>query len=215
MSRHRGKRVAVPEPGHAAAPHQVFVLQDFLPYRLSALAEVVSAVFARRYEERFGLSIPEWRVLAVLGESSPRSTQQVIDRTGMDRVRVSRAVIRLSDKGLLQRHPHPDDQRAQMLSLSRAGREVHERIVPLAQDMQSTLAGALSEAERVELDRVLTTLQARARDMAGPGDEPPAGSEPAAPPARGHRRSSRQDAGSSVEPASSGNAAARASRKGA
>jgi DNA-binding MarR family transcriptional regulator len=206
MPRQRPRNVGTPRPDQPAAPPRPFALQDFLPYRLSALAEVVSAVFAQRYQERFGLSIPEWRVMAVLGESSPRSTQQVIDRTGMDRVRVSRAVIRLSDKRLLQRHPHPEDQRAQMLSLSRAGREVHGRIVPLAQDMQARLAGALSEAERAELDRVLAVLLARARDMADPGD---------APPTPGRRGRARLEAASSTRAAPSGTAAARAGRKDA
>jgi hypothetical protein len=76
-----------------------------LPLRCSCLtgsvvAEVVSRLFAARYEPRFGLMIPEWRILAVIGESGAQTTQQVIDRTRMDRVRVSRAVNRLSDKRL-------------------------------------------------------------------------------------------------------------------
>lgn len=141
------------------------VLRDFLPYRISVVAEAVSHLFATRYEQRFGLSIPEWRVMAVVGEGAPQTTQQVIARTGMDRVRVSRAVIRLADKGLLERAALPHDQRAQVLSLSRRGREVYGRIVPLAREMQAELAGALSEAERAQLDRILLKLARRAEEM--------------------------------------------------
>lgn len=166
MPHHRMKRVTATAPDQAVEPQPSLVLQDYLPYRLSALAEVVSGVFAKRYEERFGLSIPEWRVMAVVGEGPPQSTQQVIDRTGMDRVRVSRAVIRLADKGLLQRHPHPSDQRAQMLSLLPGGREIHGRIVPLAHDMQVRLASVLSDGERAQLDCILEKLLQQARDMA-------------------------------------------------
>ncbi len=143
------------------------VLREFLPYRISVVAEAVSHVFASRYEERFGLSIPEWRVMAVVGEDSPQSTQQVIERTEMDRVRVSRAVIRLADKGLLERQVHPRDHRAQLLQLSRAGRAIYDEIVPLAREMQARLAEALTEEERAQLDGILVKLAARAKEMAG------------------------------------------------
>lgn len=206
MPRRRGKDVAELGPGHVAASQQAFVLQDFLPYRLSVLAETVSAIFARRYEERFGLSIPEWRVMAVLGEASPRSTQQVIDRTGMDRVRVSRAVIRLSDKGLLHRHPQANDQRAHMLSLSPGGRKMHGRIVPLAQDMQCRLAGALSAVERTRFERILAKLLAEASDMVGPH-------RVAAPPP-GRRRAGKHERAPLTKMTSSGKSVSAATRKG-
>jgi DNA-binding MarR family transcriptional regulator len=154
----------VMEEDEAAPP---LILRDFLPYRISVVAEAVSRLFAARYEQRFGLSIPEWRVMAVLGEGAPQSTQAVIGRTGMDRVRVSRAVIRLADKGLLDRAAHPRDQRAQMLSLSRRGRAVYDEIVPLAREMQARLADALTEAERGQLDRILAKLARRTEEMGG------------------------------------------------
>jgi DNA-binding MarR family transcriptional regulator len=143
------------------------VLRDFLPYRISVVAEAVSTLFATRYEERFGVSIPEWRVMAVVGEGGQQTTQQVIARTGMDRVRVSRAVIRLADKGLLDRSPQPNDARAQRLALSRRGRAIYDQIVPLARGMQADLADALTEAERAQLDRILTKLAGRAAEMRG------------------------------------------------
>lgn len=143
------------------------ILQDFLPYRLSAVTEAVSSLFATRYQERFGLSIPEWRVVAVVGQHGSLSTQQVIEHTGMDRVRVSRAVIRLADKGLLDRRPHPQDQRAQMLRLSRQGRAVYRQIVPLARDLQTALAAALTEAEQRQLGAILEKIGRRTRQLAG------------------------------------------------
>src|SRR5690348_7588077 len=80
-------------------------LAQFLPYQLSILAESVSRAFARHYAQRFGITIPEWRLIAVLGESGPQTTKAVIARTRMDRVNVSRAAIRLEDKGLIVRSP--------------------------------------------------------------------------------------------------------------
>jgi DNA-binding MarR family transcriptional regulator len=141
-------------------------LWEFLPYRLSVASEKVSQLFAARYAERFGLAIPEWRVLAILGEAAtPCSTQEVIRRTAMDRVRVSRAVIRLADRGLIARRPVPGDQRAQRLALSAKGRAMYAQIVPLAQALQAELAGALSAAEQATLVALLERLGARAEAL--------------------------------------------------
>ncbi len=137
-------------------------LAAFLPYRLSIVSEVVSRVFSAHYGERFGLSIGEWRVMAVLGENGPLPTQGVIERTQMDRVRVSRAVIRLADKGLVLRRAQPGDQRAQVLALSAAGAATYQDIVPLALALQAQLVALLSEDEAAVLERLLTKLEAGA-----------------------------------------------------
>lgn len=156
------------KPDAEAAP---LILQEFLPYRLSVVTEGVSSLFATRYQERFGLSIPEWRVVAVTGQQGTPTTQEVIERTGMDRVRVSRAVIRLADKGLLDRLAHPRDQRAQILRLTRKGRDVYAKIVPLARALQASLASALSEAEQRQLSAILEKIGTRTRElMAEDGD---------------------------------------------
>jgi len=157
----------MPSPRRTTAPPATppLVLHEFLPYRISVVSEAVSNLFAVRYEERFGLTIPEWRVMAVVGENIVQSTQQVIERTGMDRVRVSRAVIRLADKGLLDRRVHPRDHRAQVLQLTRAGQAIYTQIVPLAQEMQAALAAALTAEELRQFDIILTKVGQRAREM--------------------------------------------------
>jgi DNA-binding MarR family transcriptional regulator len=146
-------------------PDDPLILQDFLPYRLSVVTEAVSSLFAMQYQERFGLSIPEWRVVAVVGQHGTLSTQQVIEHTAMDRVRVSRAVIRLADKGVLDRRPHPQDQRAQLLQLSRQGRAVYAQIVPLALDLQAALSTALTAAEQQQLGTILEKIGRRTREL--------------------------------------------------
>ncbi|WP_376095843.1 MarR family winged helix-turn-helix transcriptional regulator [Roseomonas sp. CCTCC AB2023176] len=146
---------------------QPLILGDFLPYRLSVVTEAVSRLFAQRYEERFGLSIPEWRVMAVVGEAPPRATQEVIERTGMDRVKVSRAAIRLADKGLLARQADPADARAHLLSLTEQGEATYRAIVPLARDLHAALAAGLTEEEQAALDRILGKIGERARALSG------------------------------------------------
>ena len=144
------KEIAIAE---CQANHETpLILGEFLPYRLSVLAESVSRAFAQHYERRFGISIPEWRVVAVLGERSPSSTQEVIGRTRMDRVKVSRAAIRLEDKGLIARTPVPGDQRAHNLRLSRRGLVMYRQIVPIAHALQGELLRALGGKEGREFD---------------------------------------------------------------
>ena len=127
----------------------------------------MSRAFAERYEAEFGLSIPEWRVMAVLGEGEPLLTQAVIARTGMDRVKVSRAVIRLADKGLIRRDPHPEDGRAQVLSLAPPGLALYGRILPRAHALQAELAEVLAPAEIAALGDMLDLLHRRAARLLG------------------------------------------------
>lgn len=134
-------------------------LGGFLPYRLSVLAESVSRAFAAHYGRRFGVTIPEWRVMAVLGEHSPQTTQEVIRRTSMDRVKVSRAAIRLQDKGLIARTSQPGDQRAHDLSLTQRGLAMYQQIVPIAHALQAELVQALRSDEVRAFDAVLDKLQ--------------------------------------------------------
>lgn len=150
-------------------------LAEFLPYRLSVAGETVSRAFADRYEAEFDLSIPEWRVMAILGEGAPLTTQEVIARTEMDRVKVSRAVIRLAAKELIARAPYPGDQRAQVLRLAPRGLALYRRIVPRARALQAELAEALTDEERRALDTILHKLHRRAARLMGreePGSAP-------------------------------------------
>ncbi|TPG49528.1 MarR family transcriptional regulator [Roseomonas nepalensis] len=151
-------------PKPAPAPLR---LAEFLPYRLSVAGETVSRAFADRYEAEFGLSIPEWRVMAILGEGTSLTTQAVIARTEMDRVKVSRAVIRLAAKDFVARAPHPEDQRAQVLRLAPRGLALYRRIVPRARALQAELAEALTEEERHALDAILHKLHRRAARLLG------------------------------------------------
>jgi DNA-binding MarR family transcriptional regulator len=169
----RYKRCAITTPkSPPPKPAGPLRLAEFLPYRVSVAAESVSRAFAERYEAEFGLSIPEWRVMAILGEGEALSTQvlstqAVIARTEMDRVKVSRAVIRLAEKGLVSRAPHPEDQRAQILRLSARGAALYRRIVPRAHALQAELAEVLSPAEIAALMGMLDRLHRRAASLLG------------------------------------------------
>jgi DNA-binding MarR family transcriptional regulator len=138
------------------------VLADFLPYRFSILSERLSRAFGERYGRAFGLSVPEWRVMAVLGERTQCSTKEVIVQTEMDRVKVSRAVTRLVDMALVNQTPLPEDQRAHMLSLTQRGLGIYHQIIPIAHKLQAEFVAVLDPQEMRALETILTKLNSSA-----------------------------------------------------
>jgi DNA-binding MarR family transcriptional regulator len=158
-------------------------LDRFLPYRLSVLTNLVSGTIAGAYQRRLGLSIPEWRVLAVLARYPGLSAAEVAARTRMDAVAVSRAVARLLAAGRLRRTTSRDDRRRSVLSVSATGAAVYRKVAPIALGYERELLAALEPDERAALERVLDLLTTRAQALA---ETTVAGQ--VAPPRRGRSR---------------------------
>lgn len=126
-----------------------FDLDEFLPYRLAVAAARVSRGFAERYRTEFGISIPEWRVLAHLSAAGgPVSVREIHARADMDKSKVSRAAARLELAGHVAKAENPADRRLVELTLTDAGRALVARIVPVALAYQADLMARLGpEAE--------------------------------------------------------------------
>lgn len=142
------------------------ILEEFLPYRLAILSHSVSQSIASIYEKRFGVSIPEWRVIAIVGRFPDLSAVEVAERTVMDKVAVSRAVTKLIRSGVVDRQFADADRRRSILNLSEKGREVHNEIAPLALQMEADLMADLDDTEREVLDRVINKLYAKSQKFA-------------------------------------------------
>ncbi len=140
-------------------------LDDYLPYRLSVAANAVSRLVARAYEYRFGLSVPQWRLMAVLGEASPLTPQTLCGRTVMDKVTVMRAARGLLQRRLVRRLPNAEDGRSHRLVLTPAGRRMYAQIAPLALAYEARLVQGLARAEVVQLERCLRCLQVTASGL--------------------------------------------------
>jgi DNA-binding MarR family transcriptional regulator len=160
-------RTETPAP---ETPSGDFQLDDFLPYRLSVAANRVSRMFARRFAEMFGLSIPEWRVLAILGRVGTASPSAVGEMAAMDKVKVSRAAASLVARGLLRQTQDPDDGRARILRLTRKGTSAYHGAVPLARQMEGEISAGLSRAEWATLHKALNRLLLHVEALHGPDD---------------------------------------------
>lgn len=140
--------------------HAPLELERFLPYRLSILSNRVSQAIARTYQDRFDLSMTEWRVMAVLAryDSDGLSAREVASRTEMDKVAVSRALTRLVAARRVARKTHAGDKRRSVLRLSAAGWKVHDAIAPLAREHERTMVAKLTVDEQRALESILDKL---------------------------------------------------------
>ena len=142
-------------------------LADFMPYRMSVTTNAVSDLIAGEYRARFGLKIPEWRVMAVLGNSGGLTQRELVGETLMDKVAVNRACKVLEQRGLVARSPNARDGRSHHLELTPPGRAMFEQIMPLALGMERRLFAALDGDETAALKAALGKLLDRARTMTG------------------------------------------------
>jgi DNA-binding MarR family transcriptional regulator len=146
---------------------EAFRLEDFLPYRLSVAANRVSRLCARRYSDSHGLSIPEWRVLAMVGRFGTLSPSAVGEWTAMDKVKVSRAAASLVARGMLRQAQDPQDGRGRLLRLTRKGTSVYDSMVPLACELEGQLSEGMSRSEWSSLLKALEKLSAHAQGFEG------------------------------------------------
>jgi len=144
------------------------ILEEFLPYRLAVLSNTVSTTVARAYDKRFSVSIPEWRVIAILGRFPGLSAVEVAERTMMDKVAVSRAVTKLVKNGRIDRQFADADKRRSILNLSEDGKQLHDEIANLALQFERDLLEGFSDDELVELNKTMERLMARARLIGNP-----------------------------------------------
>jgi DNA-binding MarR family transcriptional regulator len=137
-------------------------LTDFLPYLLSITSNAVSDRIADQYRAQFGLKIPEWRVMAVLGDLGAQTQRALVEATRMDKVAVNRACKVLEDRALLARWPNAADGRSHHLELTGAGLAVYGEIMPIALAMEAQMFSALSAAERSLFKDLLQRIRAQA-----------------------------------------------------
>jgi DNA-binding MarR family transcriptional regulator len=142
-------------------------LDAYLPYRLSAASNAVSGLIARAYQDRFGLTIPQWRLICVLAEDGGLTQGQLVSRTLMDKVTVSRAAQGLLKRHLVGRSDHHADGRSHVLTLTAEGAGLYAEIAPLALAYEAALIAGLAPDEVALLKRLLARLQSAAGHLAG------------------------------------------------
>ncbi|MBV6305192.1 MarR family winged helix-turn-helix transcriptional regulator [Candidimonas humi] len=133
-------------------------LDGWLPYSFSVLANRVSSCLFDMYSQQYGLSVPGWRIMAVLGIHQPLSAKEVAQYTAMDQVSVSRAINQMAKLGLITRRVDKADRRKVALTLNSKGEAARAEIVPIALALERAIVKALTEQERVALGSMMEKL---------------------------------------------------------
>jgi len=162
-----------PTPSRTSRKRTALKLDGYLPFRLAVASAWVSKLISKTYEQKFGLTIPQWRVIAILGDEGPMSQQQMAQRSIMDKIATHRAASALKEKGILST-TDAQDRRFKILELTNYGRKVFEDVAPLALELEKELLKLARVSDIRNLERDLLELEAAARhlyeEMEQPGE---------------------------------------------
>jgi DNA-binding MarR family transcriptional regulator len=136
--------------------------RDHVPYLLGAIANILSSGGARLYQEAFGISLAEWRLMWVLRRETPLTAVRAAEIMGVDKGAVSRALSGLERRGLATVTAHPTDRRQRTIWLSEAGVALHGQVNLVAQERERQLFSAFTAEELHMLRQLLRRLHAHA-----------------------------------------------------
>ena len=148
-------------PGEAA----LLKLEDFLPHKLNVLSSLVSQALTRVYGQRYGIGIPEWRVLVTLGQHGVMTGKAIGAHTHMHKTKVSRAVAQLEQRKFVARRANRADLREAFLSLTPSGRAIYDEAAPIALDFTNRLSEVVAPSDRAAFDRAMRQLTERSAEL--------------------------------------------------
>jgi len=151
--------IAARPAANTTNPTPTLLLTNFTPFRLNRLAEGVSDHLAEVYKQKFGLEIPEWRVIATVGPMWSCTAQHIADTARMHKTRVSRAIANLVKRDLIERTSNADDRREMELRLTKSGRAMYQELVPLALERERALLACLGEEDLRSFNEALDRLE--------------------------------------------------------
>ncbi|MCO7225328.1 MarR family winged helix-turn-helix transcriptional regulator [Pleionea sp. CnH1-48] len=134
-------------------------LNKHIPYKLAVLSNTIRQTTTDVFVKGTGMSPREWRVLAIIGISSPVTSVRIKELTGMDAATITRANARLIELGFVQKTPNPNDGRSTLLTLTDKGKDKFELLMPKMQASGQHYRQALSEGEAILLLELIEKLQ--------------------------------------------------------
>ena len=141
-------------------------IRDLLSYRLHSVANLLSRGAELRYRREFGVSLWEWRTIALLGAvAEPLSLNHLAHAAGIHKSQMSRVVSGLTKRRLVLRAADADDARGVRLTLSKSGRKLYEGLIGAAAERDEAFRNCLSSREQQVLESVLAKLAGQAREL--------------------------------------------------
>ena len=140
------------------------VIRDLLSYRLHTVANLLSRGAELRYRREFGVSLWEWRTIALLGSAAkPQSLNELARAAGIDKSQMSRVVSGLAKRKLVARDANDADGRGVHLRLSKSGRKLYAGLIEAAAQRDRAFRGCLTREEKQAFDSALAKLAGQAR----------------------------------------------------
>jgi DNA-binding MarR family transcriptional regulator len=146
-------------------------LEEFLPYQLYVVASLVSQALSRIYVDRYGIDVPEWRILVTLGQFETMTAKAIGAHSHMHKTKVSRAVGELERRKLVVRRENRADRREAFLSLTSNGRAIYEDLAPHAIEFARRLGEVVDAGDRAAFERAMVRLTERSRILAAEAAE--------------------------------------------
>jgi len=140
-------------------------LEEFLPYRVNVMASLVSKALSRIYVDRYGIGIPEWRILVTLGQFEVMTAKAIGAHSHMHKTKVSRAVSALERRKLVVRRENRADRREALLSLTPAGIAIYRDLAPGALEFARRLFETIDPADRAAFERAVDRLTEGSRSL--------------------------------------------------
>ena len=140
-------------------------LREMVTFRLLRIAAKLTQGFIQSYTAKFGIGLPEWRTLGMLGKFGPLPSIRIAELAEMDRASISRTVAWLEKQDMVRRLDDPGHQRRKIVAMTGAGKRLHDRICAHAQQRQKQIIASLSDIERSVLDQLLGKMDAWATEL--------------------------------------------------
>lgn len=133
-------------------------LDDYVTYQVTVLAQMFGREAARVYSSKWGLSLPQARIMTVLGKLPGMSLRELTDQTQMDKGQISRVVTQMEADGLITRESDKNDGRRLILTLTPSGAKLHDQTIGTAESRQKAILSVLTREELDDLNATLAKL---------------------------------------------------------
>ena len=144
---------------------KIFELHDFFPYLVRVFYRDVTTAIASIYQAQFGMTPAEWRCMVLIGPSNKLTANEIVMRSTMDKVTVSRAITRMKRNSWIESHANIADGRSKLISLSSEGRAVYYDLTPQALEMEQKLLRGISEEQKRQFISIMNQISASRRQI--------------------------------------------------
>ena len=159
------KMNSVAGTSEGGSDEKVFELHEFFPYMVRVFYRDVTTAIASIYQAQFGMTPAEWRSLVLIGPKNKLTANEIVMRSTMDKVTVSRAITRMKRNGWIETHANIADGRSKLISLSPEGKSVYYDLTPQALKMEQKLLRGISDEQKRQFISIMNQISASRRQV--------------------------------------------------